>query len=58
MKIEIQELPPSKITSQLLLELAANSQKVTFTQYLSSIRLCYIEIYILHLEILFTMMQG
>jgi hypothetical protein len=49
MEIEIHGLPPSRITSQLLLELAANSQKVTFTQYLSSIKFCYVEIYILHL---------
>jgi hypothetical protein len=56
MEIEIHGLPPSKITFQLLLELAANSQKVTFTQYLSSVKLCYIDIYIPHLEILFTIM--
>jgi hypothetical protein len=30
MEIEIHGLPPSKITSQLLLSLAANSQKVMF----------------------------
>jgi hypothetical protein len=56
MEIEIHRLSHSRITSQLLLELAANSQKVTFTQYVLSIKLCYTEIYILHLEILFTIM--
>jgi hypothetical protein len=32
-EIEIHILPPSKITSQLLLSLAANSQKVTFLRF-------------------------